>query len=911
MAKKQKKQKSQPWHNLSPEKIISSLGTDTKRGLSEKEVKARQKKFGLNKIPEEKPLSALRLFLEQFRSPLIYILVIAGIVTLSLEHYTDSIVIFVAVALNTVVGYFQEAKASKALRELKKILKVKAVVIREGDEKEVFQEELVLGDIVILKSGDKVPADGRLIETENLKVNEMALTGEWLPADKKTDILAGDTPMPDRDNMVYTGTVVEDGRGMAVVTGIGLSTEIGKVAQMIKETKEEKTPYQKKLAYFSKIISIVIAVICVGIFIEGMLTGGEFVEMFTTAVAVAVAAIPEGLPISMTVILALGMQHILKRKGLVRKLVSAETLGSTSVICTDKTATLTEGKMRVAGIYTATKDILSDGKKYLKKTDKDGKESYTLALKIATSCSEAFIENPEESIEKWVVRGRPTDRALLLAGTQAGLSKKELEKGQPKISEIPFDPVYKFSANLREYSKGENILYVLGAPELILKKSKYIELDGRQAKVSKQRLSGLKRKYEDLTSKGLRVLGTAYKKVKKVKRRRKGGEKELTEKDVEELIFVGFIALSDPLRPEVKKAIRTTKQAGIRPIIVTGDHRLTARAIAEELGLPAREENILEGRQLDKMSEKEFGKRFKDITVYARVEPRHKLRIVGAWQKRGEVVAMTGDGINDAPALKKADVGVALGSGTDVAKEVSDLVLLTDNFSVIVAAVEEGRAIIDNIRKVITYLLSDSFSEVILVGASLLAGLPLPILPAQILWTNLVEDGLPDIALAFEPKEEDVMKQKPQGHDIPLLTGEMKVLIFITGIIDDIFLFGLFLWLLWQGLDIFHIRTIIFAGLTIDTFYVAFCCKSLKKNLWHMDLLSNKFLVGTVLLGVLMLLSAVYVPVFQTLLRTVPLGVYDWLILLGLAAIEIVLIETTKWHFIVKEVRQNKANKRK
>lgn len=889
------------WHSISSKKILKELGTSLD-GLSEDEAKKRHQRFGLNKLPEEKPYSNIKLLLRQFQSPLIFILLIAGIITFFLKDYTDMIIIFGAVILNTIVGYFQENKASQALSKLKKILEVKAIVFRDGNEKEILQEELVPGDIVLLKPGNKVPADGRLIEARDLKVNEVVLTGEWLPAEKITDVLPEDTSLADRDNMVYMATVVESGRGKAVVTETGLRTEIGKVAQMVEEAKEEKTPYQKKLAHFSKIVGIIITVMCFGIFIEGMLTGGEFVEMFTTAVAVAVAAIPEGLPVAMTVILSLGMQRILKRKGLVRKLASAETLGSTSIICTDKTATLTEGKMRVAGIYTGSKELLSDGKKYLEKINKDGKESHIQALKIATLCSEAFIENPDDPLEEWVVRGRPTDRALLLAGIQAGLSKKELEKGQPKIDEIPFDPVYKYSATLHEFSKKEYILYILGAPELVLQMSKYIELDGKQERISERKLSELNKKFEDLTSKGLRVLGTAYKKIRKEKTLKVDGKKGFIEKNLEEIVFVGFIALHDPLRPEVKEAIKICQQAGMRPIIVTGDHKLTAKAIARELGLPAEEKNIIEGKELEKLSDEEFEKRLKDIEIYARVEPHQKLRIIKAWQKRGEVVAMTGDGINDAPALKQADIGLALGSGTDVAKEVSDLVLLTDNFSVIVAAVEEGRAIIDNIRKVITYLLSDSFTEMILIGVSLLFDWPLPITAAQILWVNLIEDGLPNIALAFEPKEKDLMKQKPQGHDIPLLTKEMKVLILIIGLITDVFLLGLFFWLLkYSGYGISHIRSIIFAGLAIDSLFYVFSCKSLRKNLWQINLFSNKFLLFACILGVIALLAALYLPILQTLLKTEPLSLFDWELILGLGFINLILIEATKWYFISRK----------
>jgi Ca2+-transporting ATPase len=898
-----------PWHNFSIEKTFRELKSRPE-GLSQEEAKKRLKKFGLNKLPEEKPFSKIRLFLEQLKSPLIYILVIAGLVTLVLGEYTDTIVIFGAVLLNTLVGYFQENKACQALRALKRVLRIKAVVWRDGQEKEIFQEKLVPGDVILLKPGDKVPADARVIETRNLKINESILTGEWLAAEKNSQVLPEQTPLADRDNMVYLGTIVEDGWGKAVITSTGLETEIGRVAQMVKETKEKKTPYQKRLAHFSKIVGIIIVIICLGIFIEGMLTGGKFVEMFIIAIAIAVAAIPEGLPVAMTVILALGAQKILKRKGLVRKLTSVETLGSTSIILTDKTGTLTEAKMQVAGIYTGIKELLSDGQKYTEKIDKDSQASHILALKIATLCNESFIENPDEPMKKWIIRGRPTEKALLLAGLQAGLSKRDLEKEQPRIDQLLFNPINKYSASLHKFDAEHNILYVLGAPEQILVMSAYLDIDGQRKDLLLAEFEKLKEKYENLTRQGLRVLAVGYKKIPNSKVRITNrfqipDSKSQTynlEKLIGDIVFVGFLALHDPIRKETKEAIQLCRQAGLKPIIVTGDHKLTARAVAEKLGFKVKNKNILEGKDLTKMSDEEFEKKLKDIQIYARVEPAQKLRIVQAWQKRGQVVAMTGDGINDAPALKQADIGVALGSGTDVAKEVSDLVLLTDNFSIIVAAVEEGRAIIDNIRKVITYLFSGGFTEVILIGASLFLGWPLPVLAAQILWVNLIEDGPLGICLAFEPKEKDIMRQKPQGQRMSLLTQEMKALIFIIGFFNLLLLLGLFFWLFqYSGYEISHIRSIIFAGLTIDSLFYVFSCKSLRRNLWQINPFSNKFLLGAWLLGIVMLLAALYITPLQTLLKTVSLNFFDWTLILGLGILNITLIETTKRWFIKRK----------
>jgi len=858
------------WHNLSIQETAQVFDIDLEKGLSEKQVKINQEKFGFNELPQKKPLSQLQIFLDQFKNILIYILMISGIVTLILKEWADTIIIFFAVILSTVVGYIQEKKASNALRELKKVLMIDAICIRNGREKQVLQKDLVPGDIIILKEGDKVPADARIIKSSNLRINEAPLTGEWLTAAKHSRALQQDISVADRENMAYMGTMVEEGEGIAIVIATGLDTEIGKVALLIRETREEKTPYQKKLSHFSSIVGVIISFTCFFIFLEGLIKGKGFIEMFTTAIAVAVASIPEGLPVAMTVILALGMQRVLKKKGLVRKLSAAETLGSTSIICTDKTLTLTQGKMQVSEIRTNDKKFCST---------------------ISILCNEAFIENPEALKESWKLRGNPTGKALILGAAEINLYKSELEKEFLKIDEIPFNSKNKFLATLHK-NENKNLLFLAGAPEKLIALSSSIQIkNNKKAILNKTELLRLEQELEELTSKGLRVIAFAYKNVKK---------ESINKKDISNLTFVGFIALKDPLRKNTKKAVEICIKAGMKPIIVTGDHLLTACAVARELNLDVGKDNIIEGKDLDKLSDKEFQKRISKIYVYARVEPHHKLRIVKAWQERNEVVAMTGDGINDAPALKRADIGIALNSGTDVAKEVSDLVLLNDDFSVIVAAVEEGRSIVDNIRKVITYLLSDSFTEIILVGVSIMFGFPLPISAVQILWVNLIEDGFPSIALAFESKEKGLMKQKPYGHNSPLLTREMKVIIFIIGLATDLMLLGLFFWLWNKNHDLAYVRTMIFAALSIDSIFYVFCCRSLRKNIWQMNIFTNKYLVIAWVVSFFALVATIYLPVLSGLLKTVPLGVYDWMLLIGLGLLELGLIETAKHYFIVR-----------
>ncbi len=858
------------WHNLEIDKVAKILETDIKNGLSDIVVKTRQKEFGKNKLPEEKPLPKLKIFLSQFKSPLVYILVTAGFVTLFIGYfadsksYLDSLFIFAVVLLASGIGFLQENKTTRTLHQLKKVIKHQAEVQREGNYKMVDSEELVPGDIIILNPGSKVPADARIIEVHQLIVNEMVLTGEWLSVEKNPGVLSKETPLGDRDNIVYMGSVVEGGKGKALVVETGPNTQVGRIAKMLREVKEEKTAYQKKLVKFSKVTGGVILLLAFIIFVLGIFRGEAPVEMFLVAVAIAVAAIPEGLPAAVTLVFTLGMREILKRKGLVRRLIAAETLGSTSVIAADKTATLTEGKMEIAEIQAP-------------------QELHPLALKIAVFCSEAFVENLDHPMEKWIVRGRPTDRALLIGAIQAGVNIKEVQVKELKIDEIPFDSKYKYSASLHQSpSSTAKIIYLMGAPEVVFEKS--VIRDIEEVKI----------KDNELTAKGYRVVALAFKEIEDKK-------EKISDDDLKDMTFVGLIALHDPLRPRAKEAIELCRQAGMKPIIVTGDHMLTARAVAEKVGFKVSGENILEGKDLEKLSDQDFKRIFKDIQIYARVTPEQKLRIIDAWQGEGHVVAMTGEGVNDAPALKKANIGVALGSGTEVAKEAADLTLLTDDFEIILVAVEEGRRIIDNIRKIVTYLLTGGFTEVMLIGAAIIFRLPLPVLAGQILWKNLIESTPAAMALAFEPKEKGIMSRKPEPAHLPLLTKQMKVLIFVIGILTNFLLFGIFWWL-WHNENygpgkIDLIRSVMFAGLAIDSFFFIFSFRDLRRNIWQYNPFSNIYVTLAALLGFFLLLAAIYLPPFQVLLRTQGFGVFEWSILVGFGLVNLILIEATKWYY--------------
>jgi len=903
--KKIKKKEQVVWHSLSADAVLKELKT-SKHGLNEKQVQERLKKFGQNKLPEAKKISKIKLFFHQFRNPLIYVLLIAAIITLILGEYADTAVIMLAVIMNTIIGYIEESKADSALDKIKKLIKQRVKVFRVcqkcNKEIEIDSSELVPGDIIVLSSGDRAPADARIIEANALKINEASLTGESMPVNKMTDKLDKGTNLAERNNMVYMGTTVMNGNGKAVICDTGLSTELGNIAKMVSETKDEATPLQNRITRFSKILSLIVLFLCVLIFSIGLVKGMGLLEMFLTAVAIAVAAIPEGLVVSVTIILALGMQRILKKKALVKRLVAAETLGSASVICMDKTGTLTENKMIVSHVIVESNNKSYDDTVKLHFKDVIIKSpNVGLALEIGMLCNNVIVENPKDELHSWILHGEPTEKALYVAAMQAGYNKEELEKEFPRLKEIPFNEEARYMATINKKGNGV-VAYLKGAPEVIIDMADQIDFDGKIIKMTADKNKKLKVQYEELTKKGLRVLAVGYKKFDNVKPDVLDEENGL---DIARIIFVGFVGLKDPLRKDAKETIASCLAAGIRPIVITGDHRLTARAIMREVGIDVQLENILEGREVDKLSDKELKKIIKKIDVYARVSPRHKLRIVDGWQDIGEVVAMTGDGVNDAPAIKSADIGIALGSGTDVARETSDIILLDDSFKTIVEIIKEGRVIFDNIRKVVLYLLSDSFSEMILITGSLLFGLPLPLIPAQILWINLITDGFPGVAMTIEPGERDIEKEKPRSKEEPLLNSEIKILIFIISVITALILFSVYSYFLKTDIDLKYLRTLIFVLLGTDSLIYVFSCRSLRRPLWKINFFANKLLLLAVCFGFFMQAIAVYWKPLQNLLKTVPLTFKDWIIILIFGIINIVLIETVKMIFIVKKVRHN------
>lgn len=837
------------------ETVTKQFETNLKAGLSSHQAAERLKTFGRNTIKEVKAKSPFIIFLQQFLSPLMYILLIASIASMLVGELKDAIVISIAVIINVIIGFVQEWKAEKAATALKAYEVPRCHVQRDGNIVEIDARELVPGDIVNLAPGSRIPADIRLSYVADLTVEEAILTGESKPISKTIEPLDVGLPVGDRTNMAYSGTYAISGKGVGVVVATGHKTQLGQIAQLLIETKDEDTPLQLQIKRFSWFLGWLMLSVTGAVFVLGLLKKFPFKEIITISIALAVAAIPEGLLVAVTVVLAIGMQRMLRRKALVRHLIAAETLGSVSVICTDKTGTLTKGYMAIDQIIT-----------------RKNPPNVIELLQAATLNNDAQIV-PEKDQRV----GNPTEVALLEAAHQHNIDTKNLQETMPRIDEIPFSSNIKYMATLHQINSTQRVI-VKGAPEKIFPMCN-IDTATKEYFFSKA---------DEMTKNGLRVLAIAS----------KDGSDLVIQTELHSLTCLGLVGLRDPLRPTAAQTVKELNNAGIHTVVVTGDHQDTATHIARGAGIAIREENSMTGPELDAIDDQELYEKITSIDLFARVSPEHKIRIVDAWQRRGESVAMIGDGVNDAPALKSSDIGVALGSGSDVTHEISDMVLLDNNLSTISAAVRQGRIIFDNIRKVIVYLMADSFSEIILILGSLLMGLPLPMLAAQIFWINLVTDGFPDLALTMEPGEPEVMLEKPRAKDEPVMNTHMKVLIFIIGIITDIGLFGLYLGLLRTGFDIVHIRTIMFTALAIDSLFYVFSVRSMRSSLFRVNPFKNKWLNLAVLAGAAVQLLAVYFPPMQKLFSTVPLGTQEWGIILALALVKLVSIEVTKEWFI-------------
>jgi len=824
------------WHSIEPVQVLKELNTDIHRGLTEDEVKSRLEKYGYNELKKEEKISPLTLFINQFKNILIVILIVAIVLSALVGEVVDAVIIAIIVVFCAVLGFIQEYRAERALEALKKMLSPTITALRGGKEEEVPSKELVPGDILLLEAGDKIPADARLVENHSLRCDEAPLTGESVPVGKDIKPLQEEVRVSDRRNMVFTGTIVTYGRGKAAVTSTGMRTEFGKIAEEVTAVETEKTPLEKRTEEIGKwlgIISLIICFLVAGISVVREIFTGKIdfpfiVTMVMFAVALAVAAVPEALAAIVTGALAIGMHQMAQRNALVRKMPAVETLGCTTVICSDKTGTLTKGEMTVRKIFTGGKAIEVTGAGYEPKGEFKGSEidiknnkSLHLLLQGGLLCSDAVLEEKEG---KWFVKGDPTEGALVVAAVKVGYHETEIRIENPRVEEIPFSSERKRMTTIHQMADGKRMAFTKGAPEVVLQRCSHILDDGGMRELKETERAQILKVNEEMAQGALRVLGFAYRDCPDTI--------ACTEEHLEhDLVFLGLTGMMDPPREEAIEAIEVCKRVGIKPIMITGDHRLTAVAIAKEMGIYKEGDMVLIGEELEKMSDEEYEKIVNKVTVYARVSPMDKLKIVKAWKSRGEVVAMTGDGVNDAPALKQADIGVAMGiSGTDVAKEASDMVLNDDNFATIVKAIERGRWIYDNIKKYLTYLLRCNITEVVVIGGVVLVSGPeyLPLLPAAILYMNLATDGLPALALGVAPPDPDLMQRPPRDPNESVFSWDVRAFILIALFIEIPFFFFLFYH---QLSDITHARTEIFFLFIIIELIIALNFRSMRYSI--------------------------------------------------------------------------------
>jgi Ca2+-transporting ATPase len=865
-------------HAQKIKEVLEALGSAL-NGLKSEEVQKRQQEYGPNELKKAERISPLKIFFNQFKNVLIVILLIAILVSASLGEFIDAAVIFAIVILSTVLGFIQEYRSERALEALKRMAAPTAKVIRDGEEAQIPARDLVPGDILLLCTGDKVAADARVIEEMNLKTDEAPLTGESVSVGKNIDPVSVDTAVADRKCIVYSGTIITYGRGKAVVTAIGMETEFGKIAAMIKEAKTPKTPLEKRTEEIGKWLGIIFVIVCAIATVLGVFRGNPLLGMLVWGISLAVAAVPEALPAVVTGSLAIGVQKMAKRNAIVRKLPAVETLGSTSVICSDKTGTLTKNEMTVRRIYINDKIIEVAGSGYEPKpVISDPDPHLKLLCQIALLCNDA-------SLVKNKIIGDPTEGALVVAAEKCGLREKETREKYPRISEIPFESERKMMSTIHGI-EGKNKAYVKGAAEALLDRSTHVYRQGRVEELTEERKRKILYINEEMAGKALRVLGVAYCDL----------PDDFTPDSVENnLVFVGLLGMIDPPREEVKDAMRLCEKAGIRAVMITGDHKLTAVAIARELGqLKTAEDSVLTGAELEKMSDEMFFKRVGNISVYARMSPGHKLRVVKALKEKGHIVAVTGDGVNDAPALKWADIGIAMGiTGTDVTKEASDMVLADDNFATIVSAVREGRSIYDNIQKYLLYLLRCNVGEIIVLAGSFLIGLPLPLIALQILWVNLTTDGLPAIALGVDPPEPDIMERAPRDPKASVFSREIKAGIVVLSLNMAIWILPMFALYLREGL--IKAQTMVFVTMIMNEMVNAFNSRSARESIFKVGWFANKWLVGSVVVSLLMVAAVIHNPTLSSLFHTVPLTAKDWLIAVSIGFIALGSHVFKKW----------------
>ena len=903
------------WHSKTLAGIFQTLHSG-EHGLTREEAAKRFNEYGPNKLPEGKTDGLPVIFLRQFQSPLIYVLLAASMIVFAMGEIVDGLIILAVLLFNAVVGTIQEGKAQNTLRALKKFVETKATVFREGKELIVSDTEVVVGDVIILQEGEKAPADARIIVATNLKIDEAALTGESEPVHKNSDTLGvTDLPTAEQKNMIFKGTHILAGNGKAIAVATGSETIIGKISKEIAAIDTE-IPLQTNIRYLSRLIIITVASISASLFSLGIISGKSVKEMFTTVVSLSVSIIPEGLPIVMTLVLATGVWRMSKRHALVKKLQAVEALGQARVIAVDKTGTITKNEMVIQKVYLPAHAYRQaggqagiDGKFFEiggvgyepkgeiqlngRVVDSANHPELLLAGKIAAFCANARVMFSEEK-KTWLIAGDPTEAAMLVLANKLGFQKDDLERESPLIGEIPFDYKLKYHATIHRFD-GTNLpigrqefLAVVGAPEAILNLSQ----------ISEEERQELESVFLSMSQEGLRVVALAE---------THDAPEMLAPEEIKSLTFAGFFGLKDALRPEVAEAMQKAISAGIRVVMITGDYKVTAQAIAKEAGIYHDGDTILTGQNIDDFSDAELSKKLAETSVFARVTPEHKLRIIKAYKARGEIIAMTGDGVNDAPSLVAADLGVAMGKiGTEVAKEASDIVLLDDNFGSIVSAVEEGRSIYKTIKKVILYLFSTSWGEVLTITGALLLGYPLPLLAAQIIWLNFVTDGFLDVALALEPKEEGLLRgnfERPKKYLVDKLMVQRMFIMAVPMMIGTLFLFQKY-FSAGGGNDLAKAWTISLTTLAVFQWFNAWNCRHESKSIFQMNPFSNKFLVGATAITIALQLAALHLPFLQKILHTTPLSLAEWLTIISIAS-SIILIEEGRKFFYRFHFRHN------
>ncbi len=899
------------WYQIEIDQAAQLLESDLGHGLKDSQVLAKREKFGINELEEEAGKSIWAMFFNQFKEYLVILLFLAAVVSGFLGEWIDSIVIMAIVILNAFIGVFQEYKAEQSLAALKRLSAPLAKVLRNGHVKSIPAQELVPGDVIILEAGDFVPADARLIEAVNLKIEEAALTGESVPSEKTNTVFSEELPLGDQKNLAFMGTVVTYGRGKALVAKTGMNTEIGQIATLLKQAETETTPLQEKLEEFGKFLGTLALVVCSLIFILGWLRGENVTTMFLTSVSLAVAAIPEGLPAIVTIVLAIGVQRLAKQRAIIRKLPAVETLGAATVICSDKTGTLTQNQMTVKRVFVGGEwyDLTGQGYNPEGEFILNGKSINELnegALKTlllcGALCNDAILEEEQkDDNQAWKIIGDPTEGALVVAAAKADLNKAELSKEHERVLEIPFDSDRKLMTTIHKGSLPETFFQEVeagtpkglwaitkGAPDIVLNHcSSLLTSEGIKDLTPVVKEDLMKRNGE-MAQKALRVLGVA------VRRMPEAGRIDLNSVE-DKLTFIGFWGMIDPPRPEVKDSICECRTAGIKPVMITGDHRDTATAIASELSLLGEGELVMTGQELDNINDDELTRKAERIAVYARVSPQHKVRIVNIFKNKGHVVAMTGDGVNDAPALKRADIGAAMGiSGTDVAKSASEMVLADDNFATIVGAVREGRVIYENIKKAVYFLLSCNIGEIFSILLAILFQLPVPLLAIQILWVNLVTDSLPALALGMEPAEPGIMKRAPRKKAEGIFVKGMKRTILVEGFLIGAFtLISFYIGTYFNG-SIEQGRTMAFATLSFSQLFHVFNFRSVKDSIFEKGLVLNKFLIGASVFSGLIQVAVMLVPAFQSVFKVVPLDFNHWLMIIVFSASTIPAVELWK-----------------